>query len=151
MTGFTQEIAALAQMPRAELQECWQKLHSSEPPAHISRELMACAIAHKIQEKEYGGLDKSTRRRLRALARVLETEGSLPTVSGPILKAGAKLVREWHGRTYRVVALEEGFEFEGRRYRSLSKIACEITGAHWSGQRFFGLLQEKSPSNGYTP
>jgi hypothetical protein len=139
-------------MPRAELLENWQKLLGAEPPAHISRDLLARAIAHKIQEKEYGGLDKSTRRRLRALARTLETEGSLPTTSGPILKPGAKLVREWHGRTYRVVVLEEGFEFEGRRYRSLSKIAREITGAHWSGQRFFGLLQnERSPSNGKAP
>ena len=148
MTVLTQKITALVNMPRADLKDSWQKIHGSEPPAHISRDFMARSIAYKIHEKELGGLNKSVRRRLKTLARALETEGSLPVISGPILKPGAKLVREWHGKTYKAIALEDGFEFEGRRYRSLSKIACEITGAHWSGMRFFGLLQEKSPSSG---
>jgi Protein of unknown function (DUF2924) len=64
----------------------------------------------------------------------------------PRLKPGARLVREWRGRTHTVMALDDGFEFEGRLYRSLTQIAREITGAHWSGPRFFGLKDRKRPA-----
>ena len=139
MTDAAKEIAKLAKMPRDDLRERWQKVHGAEPPERISRGLMVRSLAYRIQEQEYGGLDKNTMRRLRALARSLDTEGEVSPSAGAILKTGAKLVREWHGRTYTVAALEEGFEFKGKRYRSLSRIAREITGSRWSGVRFFGL------------
>jgi hypothetical protein len=53
-------------------------------------------------------------------------------------------VREWRGRTHTVVVTEEGFEFAGKTYSSLSKIAQAITGAHWSGPRFFGLNRSEA-------
>jgi Protein of unknown function (DUF2924) len=56
------------------------------------------------------------------------------------LKPGARLVREWDGRTHTVTVTEDGFEYAGKNYPSLTKIAQKITGAHWSGPRFFGLL-----------
>ncbi len=67
-----------------------------------------------------------------------------PKPAQPLLKPGARLVREWHGRTHAVIVLDDAFEFEGNRYRSLTQIAREITGAHWSGPRFFGLANRKS-------
>ncbi len=139
MTDLEKELSALAKMPRIELQDRWRRLYGAEPPAHISRDLMVRTIAYRIQEREYGGLDKNTKRRLRSLARALESEGERSLSTGPTLKPGAKLIREWHGKTYTVTALEEGFEFKGKRFRSLSRIAREITGARWSGLRFFGL------------
>ncbi|MBI4426001.1 MAG: DUF2924 domain-containing protein [Candidatus Kerfeldbacteria bacterium] len=142
MTDAAKEIAKLSRISRDELRKEWQRVHRADPPDRISRDLMMRALAYSIQEQEYGGLDKATRRRLRALAQALEAEGEIPASAGRSLKAGAKLVREWHGETYTVVALEEGFEFKGQRYRSLSRIAREITGSRWSGHRFFGLRGE---------
>jgi hypothetical protein len=142
MIDVEKELSALAKISRIGLQDRWQKLYGAEPPAHISRDLMVRTIAHRIQEREYGGLDKNTKRKLRSLALALDSEGERPLSPGLTLKPGAKLIREWHGRTYTVVALEKGFEFKGKRYRSLSRIAREITGARWSGLRFFGLTRD---------
>ncbi len=86
-----------------------------------------------------GGLSAAAKRKLRDFAEQLETGDGTAFDPGIVLKPGAKLLREWGGDTYVVIALEDGFEFEGRRYRSLTKIARVITGAHWSGPRFFGL------------
>jgi hypothetical protein len=61
--------------------------------------------------------------------------------SGIVLKTGATLVRQWRGHTHTVLVRRDGFEYEGRRYRSLTVIAEQITGAHWSGPRFFGLIK----------
>jgi hypothetical protein len=78
------------------------------------------------------------------LANELETAGRIAAPSAPRIKPGARLIREWHGRTHAVCVTDVGFEFEGATYRSLTKIAREITGTQWSGPRFFGLT--KTPS-----
>jgi hypothetical protein len=52
---------------------------------------------------------------------------------------GARLVREWNGKTYVVDVIEGGYVFEAKVYPSLTAIAGKITGVHWSGPRFFGL------------
>ncbi len=151
MNDAEKQLTALVQMPNHKLRAHWRKIYRTEPPRRIPRDLLMRAVAYQIQERAYGGLDRKTKRRLRSLARSLENDGRLPLSSGPSLKPGAKLIREWHGRTYRVIVLEDGFEFKGRCYRSLSKIAREITGAHWSGRRFFGLPQKERtliPSDG---
>jgi hypothetical protein len=92
-----------------------------------------------LQELAYGGLSKATQRRLIALTKELGTNGVISADPGPRVRPGARLVREWRGRTHTVVVTEDGFEFAGKTYSSLSKIAQAITGAHWSGPRFFGL------------
>ena len=91
------------------------------------------------------GLSAATKRKLRTFAEQLESGDGNAFDPGIVLKPGAKLVREWGGDTYVVIALEDGFEFDGRRYRSLTKIAREITGAHWSGPRFFNLKRKPQP------
>jgi DUF2924 family protein len=123
------------------LREEWRRLCRSEPP-RTSRDLLLRAIAYRLQEVEFGGLPRWARQSLAGSTSVTgpSAPGELaPKAAEPRLKPGARLVREWHGRPHTVLVLDNGFEFEGRRYRSLTQIACEITGAHWSGPRFFGL------------
>ncbi len=135
------ELDRIKTLGLAALRKHWTTRLGGPPPPWRSADLLRRSLAFRLQEREYGGLDKNTQRRLRSLARALESEGELPSSPDLSLKPGAKLIREWHGKTYTVLALEEGFEFKGRRFRSLSGIAREITGARWSGMRFFGLTK----------
>jgi len=97
----------------------------------------------KLQERARGGPSVALQRRLLTLARVFEKEA--PSFDpGVVLKTGAKLVREWGGHTHTVLVVEDGFEYEGQRYRSLTMIAARITGTHWSGPRFFGVTKRTS-------
>jgi hypothetical protein len=115
-----------------------QRLYHSDAP-RISRDLLVLALGYRLQEIEHGGLGKSTRRKLQTIAKALRTTGRVGPAPSLDLKPGARLVREWHGRTHTVTVTEDGFEYAGASYASLSKIAEKITGAHWSGPRFFGL------------
>jgi hypothetical protein len=146
MTKIAKEIAELADLTTSKLRERWRRFNRAEPPAGISRDLLIRAAAYRIQERGLGGLSRAAKRRLSALAQKRGGDASASFVLGAPLKPGAKLIREWRGRTYSVIALEDGFDFEGRRYRSLSKIAREIMGARWSGPRFFGLSKESRAS-----
>ena len=100
-----------------------------------------------MQELAYGGLSRATQRKLDALTKELEVKGSIVITSDSSLRPGTRLVREWRGRTHTVVVTEDGFEYAGKAFLSLTKIAHAITGAHWSGPRFFGLIH-KPPSSG---
>ena len=143
-TNLSAQIAALGDFDAARLRAEWRRLYRTEPP-RLSRDLMVRAIAYKMQERVLGGLGAAVRSKLRTLAQRLETDNDLGSTPGIRLKPGARLVREWHGRSHVVVVLEDGFEYDGKRYRSLSEIARAITGAHWSGPRFFGLPQVRKP------
>ena len=101
----------------------------------LSRDLLMRAITYKLQERPLGGLSKSILRELEGL-NVSGAQMPPPPIS---LKTGTWLVREWRGVTHTVVVQAQGFEWNGRRYRSLTIIARKITGAHRSGPRFFGL------------
>ena len=122
-----------------ELRREWQRLYHNNPP-RISRDLLILGIAYRLQEIEHGGLGKATLRKLRTLAKTLRATGRVGPTPGLSLKPGARLVREWNGRTYTVTVTEDGFDYADISYASLSNIAKKITGAHWSGPRFFGLL-----------
>ena len=93
----------------------------------------------------HGGLGKSTRRKLKTLVKMFQAEGRVAPNPGLSLKPGARLVREWHGRTHTVTVTEDGFEYDGTTYSSLTKIAKKISGAYWSGPRFFGLVRTTAP------
>jgi hypothetical protein len=95
-------------------------------------------LADKLQMRAHGGPSRALQRRVRILADEFE-KGVCSFDPGGMLKTGATLVRQWRGHTHTVLVHEEGFEYEGQRYRSLTVIAERITGAHWSGPRFFGL------------
>ena len=132
------EIARLQSLGLEHLRGEWRRLHHSEPP-RISRDLLVLALGYRLQEIERGGLAKSIRRKLQTMAKALRTTGQVCPTPSLSLKPGARLIREWRGRTHAVTVTEDGFEYAGASYSSLSTIAKKITGAHWSGPRFFGL------------
>ncbi len=117
----------------------WRHLHRADPPNRISREILELGIAWKLQEKALGGISAAVKRRLAELGGAMDGTGDLTTSRTRTLKPGARLVREWQGESHDVLVLENGFAWRGKTWRSLSAIAQEITGTHWSGPRFFGL------------
>ena len=133
------KISALEKMTTAELKMQWQSLYHTQPPPSIRRVLLIQAIAFKYQEGLFGGLSAVMKRKLKGLAQHLEANNHQVFDPGISLKPGARLIREWHGQSYRVTVLEQGFDFNGQTYSSLSRIAKEITGTRWSGPRFFGI------------
>jgi hypothetical protein len=137
------KIAELADLTSQRHREEWRRLYRSQPP-RLSRDLLIRAIAYRMQELAYGGPSKATMRKLQSLAKDLETNGSLVCDVDHGVRPGMRLVREWRGRLHTVIVTQEGFEFAGKRYASLSKIAHAITGAHWSGPRFFGLKRNRT-------
>lgn len=137
--GVAVKIQALATMDYDGLRAEWRRLYRAHPPKRVARDLLVLGVAWKVQEMAYGGLGTAAKRRLADLAKAMEQNGDL--VRGRVArpKSGAKLIREWRGKTHTVIVLEDGFEWQGKRWSSLSAIARAITGAHWSGPRFFGL------------
>jgi hypothetical protein len=133
-------LAVLAGLSLADLRLEWRRLYRAEPP-RLSRDIMMRAIAYRLQEIAHGGPSKATQRRLMTLTAEFETNGRIAPPAGPKLKPGSRLVREWRGRTHTVCVTDDGFAFQGKTYRSLTKIARDITGAQWSGPRFFGLTK----------
>ena len=142
------KLRALTVMDGDGLRREWCRLYRSHPPLHIRRDLLVLAIAWKLQEKVHGGLTAAQKRRLAGLAEELKKGGDLSAGPAIRLKPGSRLVREWRGETHDVLVLEDGFEWNGERRHSLSAIAREITGTHWSGPRFFGLKPRPIPFGG---
>ncbi len=132
-------LQALEQMDYATLSSEWRRLYRAPAPKRVARDLLMLGVAWKVQEQAHGGLGAATKRRLADLAKTMERDGDVTRNRVAHLKPGAKLIREWRGEIHTVIVIEEGFEWNGRHWRSLSVIAREITGVHWSGPRFFGL------------
>ena len=143
MSALDSALAALPTLSAQELRQRWQDLRCGEPTAPASRDLMIREIAYKMQERAQGGLAPAIKRRLRTLAVEFEANGANSLVPAPLLKPGTRLLREWGGKTHTVIVLEDGFEHEGERYQSMTQIARRITGARWSGPRFFGLRRAR--------
>ncbi len=135
------EIARLNDLGLAELRHIWKERLGTPPPAVISTELTRRWLSWELQAQAKGGFDTTTRRRLRQLCKAFRTH----PLSKPLLDTspspGTTLTREWNGVTHRVMVLEEGFAWNGRKHASLSEVASRITGTRWSGPRFFGLRQ----------
>ena len=132
------DLDALCELTRAELKGRWQALYGSPPPVQISRQLLLQAVAYRMQEEAYGGLSARTRRQLARAARDLAAGRSLQAPAAKI-KPGTRLLREWQGLVHEVIVLEDSVLYRGKDWPSLSSVAREITGARWSGPRFFGL------------
>ena len=130
-------IRELADLPRPELTKRWRQLYRAAPPKGISRPLLIRAVAYGMQVKHYGGLKPAVRRQLRKVA----DGGSAPAanVKSARIAPGMRLIREWNGSSHVVEAVDGGFVWNSARYGSLSAVARAITGARWSGPRFFGL------------
>lgn len=128
------DVADLEAMDRAALLAAWSKIMGSPAPKGISRTFLRRFLAFEIQARGSGGLPRAV---LAALAP--SKEKTRTKAVSPAMRPGGRLLREWNGVTHVVDVIEGGFMWNGQTWRSLSAIAREITGAHWSGPRFFGL------------
>ena len=145
MTDRTREnvaarVAALREAPLAELREEWRALFGAEAPI-TSRDYLRRRLAYRVQELAFGGLKPATVKRLEEMGERLDG-GNLATRRiradlKPV--AGTRLVREWQGVEHVVTVTADGYEWEGRSYRSISAVARAITGTRWNGWTFFGL------------
>lgn len=134
---LTTTLDRLAGLEGDALKAEWVRRYGAPAP-NLSPELLRRGIGFKLQEERLGGLGRSTRsffRQLTAHAAEPENKAPIPRKLTP----GTRLVRDWHGVGHTVVVLEDGFEYAGERWRSLTAIAKAITGSHWNGPRFFGL------------
>ena len=141
------ELDRIRSLGPEELRQEWRRLYGGVAP-RISRDLLVLAIGYRVQEIEQGGLGKATRRKLQTVAKTLRTTGRVGAAPSLSLKPGARLIREWGGRVHTVTVTEDGFEYAGTSYPSLTTITKKITGAHWSGPRFFGLKAARSSERG---
>ena len=144
--GVIKQVAELPNMKSIELREMWRKLFSSDPPTP-NKTFLVKRLAYRIQELAYKGLTSATLKRLEAIAQE-EEDGPAAKVMANGQRPreqplpGTRLVREWKGIEHVVTSLEKGFEYQGKKFKSLSAVAREITGTQWSGPLFFGLRSQ---------
>jgi len=134
------QIASLGDLSRQELAERWQVHFKMQPPKGIRRPLMVRTLAYRLQAKRWGGLRPHLAQQLQKLATGTAVDEVVHSEkSGSNLKPGTRLYREWSGKTHVVEVTEKGVFWNGQHHRSRSAVARAITGARWSGPRFFGL------------
>ncbi len=131
----------LQQKSRDELTTIWRKLFKSDPPTTLNR---AYLIKHIYWRQQYGGLTTQTQKQLdKLIEQYAKTKAivalDIKKVSRFEITQGTKLLREFKGQKHEVIALEKGFGYKGKPYKSLSAIANEITGTRWNGKKFFGV------------
>ena len=131
-------LTRLTTMSSAELRSEWLKLYK-RPAPDMTIDLLRRGLAYRLQERASGGLSPATLREIERLSRQRERTGEAIVLPATRIKPGTRLVRDWGGSSHHVVVLDQDYLYRDRRYPSLSMIACEITGAKWSGPRFFGL------------
>src|SRR6267143_6036766 len=133
------ELDRLATMPIAQLRVRYGQVFRSDPPKAFGPDLLRRSIAYRIQEKAYGGLSRPAQRLLDQMMKAFAAKPNGKIVLPRRLKPGSVLVREWKGKSHRVMVLAEGFAYDGETFGNLSEIAVLITGTRWNGPRFFGL------------
>src|ERR1700724_970871 len=134
-------LARLSELTIFELRGEWRRLHRMPPPMRLSRDLLIRGIIYKLQERAYGGLSLATARKLEQANADPPSRGAAKPAPPISLRPGTRVVREGRGVTHMVLIQADGIEWRGQRYRALSVVARKITGARWSGPRFFGLRQ----------
>lgn len=125
------EIAEIGDLDREGCLSRWQQMFGRPPPKYLSPKFMQRVLIHEAQSRALGRLSRKSEQRLKRVASGKTT--------APVAKPGVRLVREWNGRTYQVDVVEGAYVMDGKNWRSLSAIARHITGARWSGPRFFGV------------
>src|SRR5580704_10176148 len=143
-TACREALLRLPKLGLGALRQQWRVLYKAEASPYLSRELLLRAVAYRMQEVALGGLRPERQRQLRQFAQQLNGSQEVRIPPRPELKPGTRLVREWQGRTYDVLVLDDGFSWQGTSYRSLSALAGKITGTAWSGPLFFGLKPNRS-------
>ena len=139
------EIARLSALDVPALRLRWAALFGAEPSPNFGRALLIRAIAYQLQEKASPGLKPATQRLLDRIADN-PSKDAPRSISQPLATAGTVLIRQWRGVSHRVTVLDTDVVYQGRRYKSLSEVAREITGTRWSGPLFFGLRTSSGES-----
>jgi Protein of unknown function (DUF2924) len=138
-------VVALKTTPTPDLKAMWRELFGGEPPA-FNRVFLESRLGYRIQELAYGGLKPETVKRLEALCG--EIDNGNPVMrrirAGQKPIAGTRLIREWQGVEHAVTVRDDGYEYRGAPYKSLSSIARAITGTRWNGWVFFGLKNTRA-------
>ena len=145
--SVAERLAELEALGSVELRTRWREAFGRPAPKHTSRDLLLRALAYRVQEQAEGGLSKTALKRLAALADPQRNGGRSPRPAAARLKTGTRLVREWRGEIHQVTVLDNGFNYRGAQYGSLSQIARAITGTRWSGPLFFGLRKSRPRSD----
>ena len=139
-TNVLARLAALSIASTPELRMQWRQLFDTDPPPY-NRRFLESRLAYRIQELAHCGLKPETATRLEALGEQLDGGNIVlrrtRVDDKPV--AGTRLIREYQGIEYRVTVGNDGYEWQGRPYRSLSAIARAITGTRWNGWTFFGI------------
>jgi hypothetical protein len=137
-------LATLKAMSVKDLKTEWEKLIGSAAPNN-SRTFLEIRSAYRIQELTHGGPDRETRRMLDLLSDEVEgvarRKNQIADPRNSVV--GTRLIREWDGVEHSVIVLKDGFDWQGRKFKSLSAVALAITGTRWNGYRFFGLHERK--------
>jgi hypothetical protein len=141
------ELDRLTAMPIAGLRVRYREVFRSDPPKAFGPDLLRRSIAHRIQEKAYGSLCRSTQRLLDQMMKACAAKPNGKIVPPRRIKPGSVLVREWKGKSHRVMVLAKGFAYDSETYSNLSEIAVLITGTRWNGPRFFGLRSKTQESD----
>jgi hypothetical protein len=141
------ELDRLAAMPIAQLLVGYREVFRTDPPKAFGPDLLRRSIAHRIQERAYGGLSRSAQRLLDQMMQAYVAKPGGKIVLPRRIKPGSVLVREWKGKSHRVTVLADGFVYDGDTYSNLSEIAVLITGTRWNGPRFFGLRAKSQESD----
>jgi hypothetical protein len=141
------ELDRLPVMPIAQLRVRYREVFRTEPPKAFGPDLLRRSIAHRIQEKAYGGLSRSAQRLFDQMIKACAAKPNGKLVLPRRIKPGSVLVREWKDRSHRVMVLAEGFAYEGKTFGNLSEIASLITGVRWNGPRFFGMRSKTEESD----
>ena len=136
------QLAALRKMSVVELKQRWETLFGTPAPNN-SRSYLEVRLGNRIQELMLGGLSRDTRRVLDLLVKELEGKNTRKAIMTDPRKPipGTRLLREWDGAEHSVTVLRDGFDWQGRKFKSLSAVARAITGTQWNGYRFFGLRE----------
>ena len=143
---FEAEIRRLPDLSLEDLRARWKALFGNPAPLSLRRRFLARAVAYKMQVEAYGGLSASTEKRLQAIA-VGVRQGSLDVAGvAKTIRPGTQMLRQWKDQTHTVTALSDGFEWNGKTYKSLSAVAKEMTGTNWNGYVFFGI-KRPAPGN----
>jgi hypothetical protein len=138
------EIGQLPNLSLLELRNRWKTLFGHPAPKSLRRNFLARAVAYQMQVEAFGGLSVATKRRLREIANAARNGETNALLGTSRIKPGTQMIRQWQNTTHTVTALAEGFEWDGRTYKSLSAVANAITGTNWNGFAFFGI--KRAPS-----
>lgn len=151
-SSVLKQIHNLKSLDHEGLCALWRALYAQEPPVY-NRRFLTSRLAYRIQELAYGGLSEEAKSKMSTIIsgdQLCSTSASVrkqvPVQKQQSTKAitGTKFIRDWNGTRYEVIAVNGGFEYDGKIYRSLSAIAKAITGTHWNGKLFFGVAKNSN-------